>query len=146
MDQRLGGRHADRSAETLPGKLSESLTALWTRYAGTAPGAVRTGVHGNVVTCVLVDAVNDFNLNTVAPQTEGTSRGVGKFYGADYKLDAVAAVTGLTRQRVSSFISSHDAETDVATEIFTLEPSLSRGAPRLARMSANSARLPPPRP
>jgi hypothetical protein len=36
----------------------------------------------------------------------------------------------LTRQRVSSFMSSHDRDTDVATEIFTLEPSLGKGRPR----------------
>jgi hypothetical protein len=43
----------------------------------------------------------------------------------------------LTRQRVASFVSSHDRDTDVATEVFTLEPSLSRGAPprRTARIS-----------
>ena len=49
---------------------------------------------------------------------------------AAYKREAVAAVVGLTRQRVASFVSSHDRDTDVATEVFTLEPSFGRGAPR----------------
>jgi hypothetical protein len=40
----------------------------------------------------------------------------------------------LTRQRVSSFVSSHDADTDVATEIFTLEPPpRTRRRPQSAR-------------
>jgi hypothetical protein len=49
---------------------------------------------------------------------------------ADYKRDAVAAVVGVTQQRVTSFFSSHDRDSDVATEIFTLEPSLGKGRPR----------------
>jgi hypothetical protein len=72
-----------------------------------------------------------------APQTRVTDRGVGKLTPrgvgkltpAAYKREAVAAVVRVTRQRVASFVSSHDRETDIATEVFTLEPSLSRGAP-----------------
>jgi hypothetical protein len=48
----------------------------------------------------------------------------------------------LTRQRVASFVSSHDRETDVATEVFTLEPSFRRGAPPAAdRRSGKDFRL-----
>ena len=112
--------------------LSESLASVWTRYAGTRPSSARTEIRGNVVTCVLVDAVGDFNRSMIAPQTHDTVRGVGKLTLAAYKRDAIASVVRLTRQRVASFVSSHDPETDIATEVFTLEPSLSRGAPRLA--------------
>ena len=61
-----------------------------------------------------------------------------------YRREAVAAVTLLTRQRVLSFTSSHDRETDVATEIFTLAPSLSRGASRAERRFRHPT-LPPAR-
>ena len=80
----------------------------------------------------------------IAPQTGDTVGGVGKLTSAAYKRDAVAAVVRLTRQRVASFMSSHDRDTDVATEVFTLEPSFGRGAPRAERRSANGS-LPPPR-
>jgi uncharacterized protein YbcI len=115
---------------TLSAALTKSLTSLWTLYAGKQPTNGRTEIRGNVVTCVLADAVGDFNRSTIAPQTRDTVRGVRKLTLADYKRDAVAAVVGLTRQRVTSFISSHDRDTDVATEIFFLEPSLRRGRPR----------------
>ena len=90
----------------------------------------RTEIRGNVVTCVLADGVGDFNQSMIAPQTGDTVGGVGKLTPAAYKRDAVAAVVRVTRQRVASFMSSHDRDTDVATEVFTLEPSFGRGAPR----------------
>ena len=76
----------------------------------------------------------------IAPQARDTVRGVGRLTPAAYKREAVAAVVGLTRQRVASFVSSHDRDTDVATEMFTLEPSFGRGAP--ARLRGDSA-MPP---
>jgi uncharacterized protein YbcI len=121
----------------LSADLSESLGALWARYAGKRPTSARTDIRGNVVTCVLVDAVGDFNRSMIAPQAHDTVRGVGKLTPAAYRREAVAAVVRLTRQRVASFVSSHDRDTDVATEVFTLEPSLSRGAPRAERRATS---------
>jgi uncharacterized protein YbcI len=114
---------------TLSAALSKSLGSLWTEYANQRPSDVQTEIRGNVVTCQLIDAVGGFN-KVSAPHTRDSVRGVGKLTLADYKRDAVAVVVGLTRQRVSSFMSSHDRDTDVATETFTLEPSLGRGRPR----------------
>jgi uncharacterized protein YbcI len=114
---------------TLSAELTKSLTSLWTQYAGKAPTNARTEIRGNVVTCVLVDAVGDYNRSMVAEQTHDTVRGVGKLTPAAYKREAIAAVVKLTRQRVARFVSSHDRDTDVATEVFTLEPSPGRGAP-----------------
>ena len=116
-----------------PAEMSESFASLWTRYAGKRPTSTRTEVRGNVVTCVLVDAVGDFNRSMIAPHPHDTVRGVGMLTPTAYKRDAIAAVVRLTRQRVISFVSSHDRDTDVATEVFTLAPSLSRGAPRTER-------------
>ena len=127
---------------TLSAELTKSFVSLWTQYAGKPPTDARTEIHGNVVTCVLADGVGDFNQSMIAPQTGDTVGGLGN--PAAYKRDAVAAVVRLTRQRVASFMSSHDRDTDVATEVFTLEPSLGRGASRAVRRSANGS-LPPPR-
>jgi hypothetical protein len=116
----------------LPAALTESLVSLWTQYAGKAPSRARTEICGNVVTCVLIDAVGDYNRSMIAPQSRDTVQGVGKLTPAAYKREAIAAVVRLTRQRVASFVSSHDRDTDVATEVFTLEPSFGQGAPSLA--------------
>jgi uncharacterized protein YbcI len=118
---------------TLSAELTRSLASLWTRYAGKPPTNGRTEIHGNVVTCVLDDAVGDFNRSMIAPQARDTVRGVRRLTPAAYEREAVEAVVRVTRQRVASFVSDHDPGTDVATEMFTLEPSLSRGAPRAER-------------
>ncbi len=129
-----------RLSDGLPAELTESIVSLWTQYAGKAPTSARTEVRGNVVTCVLVDAVGDYNRSMVAPQTRDTARGVGELTSAAYKRDAVAAVVRLTHQSVAAFLSSHDRDTDVATETFILEPSFNRGAPSLAdRRSAGGS-------
>ncbi len=118
----------------LPAELTKTFVSLWNQYAGKPPTDARTEIRGNVVTCVLVDAVGDYNRSmidrsVIAPQTRDTVRGVGKLTPASYRQEAITAVVRLTRQRVASFVSSHDQDTDVATEVFTLEPSLKRGAP-----------------
>ena len=120
----------------LPTEITTSLVSLWTSYAGKAPSAARTEIRGNVVTCVLVDAVGDYNRGVAAAQTQDTVAGVGKLTPAAYKQEAVAAVVRVTRHRIVSFISSHDRDTDVATEVFTLEPSLGKGEPALAEKRA----------
>ena len=107
---------------------------------GHAAENARTEIRGNVVTCVLVDAVADYNRSVIAPQTRDAVQGEGKLTPAAYKRDAVAAVVRVTRQRVARFLSSHDRDTDVATEVFTLEPSLKRGAPALADRRLNLVR------
>jgi uncharacterized protein YbcI len=119
-----------RLPASLSARISRAFGSLWTEYADKRPSEIRTEIRGNVVTCQLIDAVGVFNGNISAPQTHDTVRGVGKLTPAGYKRDAVAAVVRLTRQRVTSFVSSHDQATDVATEVFTLEPSLQKGRPR----------------
>jgi uncharacterized protein YbcI len=117
-------RPSNRSTE-----LTRSLTSLWTEYSGECPGDAHTEIRGDVVTCTLVNAVGPFEHNMIAPQDHDTVRGIGKLTPAAYRQEAVAAVVRVMRQRVASFVSSHDRDTDVATEVFTLEPAHSRGAP-----------------
>jgi hypothetical protein len=111
---------SDSLTHTLAADLTQALVALWVEYAGVAPRDARTRIDGNTVTCVLV-AEGASDPDDVKARTLGR---------ADYKLKAVSEVTRVTHQRVTSFSSSHDAVTDVATETFTLEPSLRQGASR----------------
>jgi hypothetical protein len=125
MPEKRTNRHASLSS-----RISLAFRALWTEYADEPPSKVRTEINGNVVTCRLIDSVGAFNRAMVAPRTRDPIRGTAKLTSAGYKRDAVAAIVRLTQQRVASLISSHDQDTDVATEVFTLEPSLQMGRPR----------------
>jgi len=120
-----------RAAHGLSAEITQAFVSLWTRYAGRRPAEARTEVRGNVVTCVMVDAAGTggertgaSSADTLDPRPERPSRRA-------YRREAVAAIVRLTRQRVASFVSRYDPETDVETEVFTLEPSLNRGNPRL---------------
>jgi hypothetical protein len=118
----------------MTGEITRSFATLWMRYAGAAPGNVRTELRGDVVTCVLVNAVEAFESRTNGPRPRDAARGAADLTLAGYKREAVETVGRLTRQRVVSFLSSHDRETNVATEIFTLEPPpRARGRPSRAR-------------
>jgi uncharacterized protein YbcI len=110
----MTGTRGNGVTASLSGKISAAFGSLWSEYGGERPSEIRTEIRGNLVTCRLIDAVGTF----------------GPLTPAGYKRDAVAAVGKLTRQRVTSFVSSHDQDTDVATEIFTLEPSLQDGRPK----------------
>ena len=116
-------------------RISEELKLVWDGYARTPCGTVRTEIHGDVVTCRLTDAVGSFNSAMTAPGSFRTRPTLDAYRG-----DAIAAVVGVTRQRVTSLVSSHDATTDVATEVFTLERLRpSRKSARLRRLFAPSA-------
>jgi hypothetical protein len=111
----------------LSAELTESLSSLWTCYAGKRPSNGRTEIRGNVVTCVLVGADREPGV---------AARGV-----ANFETDAAEAVSRITRQRVSALLSSRDAATGVARETFTLEPSLGRGASELADRGPKAKRF-----
>lgn len=117
---------AARSARGLSAELSRSLASLWARYAGKAPTSTRTEISGDVVTCVLVGAVADYERSIRASQARGSAEGAADVTVAAYRREAIAAVVGLTRRRVLSLVSSHDGDTDVATEVFTLGGSFLR--------------------
>jgi len=118
------------SGNGLSAELTEALVSLWTQYAGKPPSGARTEVRGNVITCVLIDSVGDYNAGLIEAQRqnlENPASGASRRTDAAYKSEAAATVTDLTGRRVTSFISSHDRDTNVATETFTLEARVHRG-------------------
>jgi hypothetical protein len=123
----------------MTGDITRSFTSLWTRYSGVQPSDVRTELRGDVVTCVLVNAVAAFESRTTERRPRDVTRGTADLTLAGYKLEAVETVVRLTRQRVASFLSSHDRDTNVATEIFTLEPP-----PRTRGRSSRARAVHPP--
>ena len=110
-----------RDGVSSPTKISEALRYVWADYARPPLADVQTEIRGDVVTCRIAGAVGSFERTMNAPGSYLT-----RPTRADYERDAIAAVVGVTRQRVTRLESSHDSATDVATEVFTLERSARR--------------------
>jgi uncharacterized protein YbcI len=107
--------------DALETEITDALVAVWVRYAGKHPTAARTEIRDNIVVFVLVDAVGDYDAALIASDAKQAVTGPSRVTSAAYKSEAAATVASVTGRRVTSFISSHDADTDVATETFTLE-------------------------
>jgi hypothetical protein len=103
--------------DALQTEITDALVAVWARHCGKHPTAARTEIRDNIVICVLVDCDAALFDSEAADAVAGAS----SVASAVYKSEAAATVAALTGRRVTSFISSHDADTDVATETFTLE-------------------------
>jgi uncharacterized protein YbcI len=109
------------SEEALRVEISDALVAIWIRYSGKSPIDARTEIHDNVVTCVLVDAVSDYDA---ALEKQSAFSGAGRLTDATYKSEVAAKIADLMGRPVTSLISSHDLDTNAATETFTLERRL----------------------
>ena len=120
IDRKTGGGASSAT------RISEAMSLVWAGYSRSKPSSVRTEISGDTVTCRLVDAVGSFNHAMAAPGSHFVRPTLDT-----YKHDAIAAVVGVTRQRVTRLMSSHDEDTDVATEVFTLEPGSGHRPPRI---------------
>jgi hypothetical protein len=110
----------------LPSEITKSFTSVWRQYAGEQPGDAQTEIEGDVVRCVLKDAVGGFDKAMLAAQSAEAPETGRPLTQASFRMDAVAAVTRVTRRRVLAFVSDHDAKTGVAREVFILEPRAKR--------------------
>ena len=99
---------------------ASSLASVWRNYAGERPTEVETRISGTHVTCVLKGATRQFDegLAAAAADHDGVSR---KLTTSTFRSDAIHAVNRATRRKVMAFVSKHDANTDVATQLFILD-------------------------
>jgi len=105
----------------LPAEISNSLAMVWKRYAGRRPTDVETVVNGTKVACVLRDSVKGFDHALTPGQVGDDGEPLPVRTISGYKQEAIEAVAKATRQRVVAFVSNHDAESDVAKEVFILD-------------------------
>jgi uncharacterized protein YbcI len=105
----------------LPARISSSLALVWRRYAGQRPTRVETAIQGTRISCVLPDSVQGFAQGMAAPEPDDAGKTTPPPTMASYRRDAIDAVAKATRQRVMAFVSDHDADSDVATEVFILD-------------------------
>jgi hypothetical protein len=105
----------------LPAEVTTSLRSVWKKYAAEPPGEAETEIRGRVVKCVLQDAVSEFDKGMTAATELDDEEAARRLTPNRYRREAAAAVSRVTKRRVMAFVSDHDADTDVATEVFILE-------------------------
>jgi uncharacterized protein YbcI len=108
-------------AAGLPAEISSSLASVWNQYASKRPSGAETVIRGNRVKCVLTDAVQLLHEALADAETADDPNGGRRHTPSTFRNDAIAAVKRVTRRNVVAFMSDHDTQTDVATEIFLLE-------------------------
>lgn len=101
----------------LSAQLTRSLTSVWQQNAGAKPSSTNTELSTDRVKFMLAGAISGDPEQPVGedekPRSTATSR---------YRNEAIAAVTRITGRRVLGFIPKRDSKTDVASDIYLLEP------------------------
>jgi hypothetical protein len=112
----------DLSGYSLQKQITVAISAILSEYSGGAePTEARTVIRGSIVTTSMTDVVGALEANLGKTQPEGGIEGVDCHTRAGYERAVIAAVCELTDQRVTSLTSTHDRESDVAVERFSLE-------------------------
>ena len=118
-----------QTKQSLPEEISTSLASVWAQYVGERPSDPEIEVDGSVVRWTLKDSVSEFDAGIAASAAAAAEEGEGQrpaHTENGYKHAAAAAVTRLTRRRVTAVISKHDAKTGTVTETFILDAPASR--------------------
>ena len=112
---------ATQTKPELSDEITRSIGSVWQRHAGGRPGAISTEIHGDVVKCVLNDAVSAIGAEP-ADDDADPDEPARSPNSTRYRNEAVAAISRLTGRKVLAIIPKRDKKTDVATETFILEP------------------------
>ena len=109
-------------------EISREMVALMKEYLGRGPTRARTYIRDNVVVCVMQDTMTKAERSLVAGENQHQVREIRRLFQDSLRDDAIAIVERATGRRVISFMGDHDIETDIAAELFVLEPGLDEGA------------------
>jgi hypothetical protein len=106
-------------------QLSETMAALWTRYAGIEPTSTISEMDEDTVTISLGGVVSNFARRTAADGGADTA----SLTARAYEREALATVGRLTHRQALSMTTHLDHDSDIATDVVKLG-----GAPRRARL------------
>ncbi len=117
----MSGTETTAAEPAMYSEISSALATVWNNYAGTRPADVKTTIHDSRVKCVLNDAVADFDAAIEHAAEQDLAVGDRRLTMYTFRREAMEAVARITHRRVLAFISTHDAKTNVATEVFIVD-------------------------
>jgi uncharacterized protein YbcI len=135
------GEHSHPDVGELSMAISREMVGLMKDYLGRGPTRARTYVRDNVIVVVLQDTMTKAERKLVQDGKPDAVRDVRRVFQETLRHETSEAVERLTGRKVISFLSDHDVQTDMAAEIFLLEPSEEDG-PHLEIETEGSAGTP----
>ena len=109
-------------------QISRAIVRLLSDYTGRGPNRARTTINGNLVVCIVEDALTKGERVLVANGQRDTVLQMRASYQQAMSREATAAVEDLTGRRVLAFMSSNHADPDYGAEIFILDGASPAGS------------------
>jgi uncharacterized protein YbcI len=109
-------------AESLQAKISREMVGLYKELFGRGPTKASTLISENVVLCTLEESFTPAERSMVEMGEHQRLRDVRLFFQYASEDRFRGLIEENTGRKVRAFISGVDAEQDVATELFYLEP------------------------
>jgi uncharacterized protein YbcI len=110
-------------AESMQAKISREMVGLYKELFGRGPTKASTLISENVVLCTLEESFTPAERSMVEMGEHQRLRDVRLFFQYASEDRFRGLIEEITGRKVRAFISGVDAEQDVATELFYLEPA-----------------------
>jgi uncharacterized protein YbcI len=124
-DEEGGSAMTDSHAivdSSLPGAISNSLALVWREQTGRKPPGARTYISEDLVVCLLQGGMSPYEKQLINEEENPAVWTMREHMRIAVETDEVAEVERLTGRRVVSFLSDHNTGSDLAAELFVLEP------------------------
>jgi uncharacterized protein YbcI len=118
----LQGRGALQAA------ISNAIVRLLHDYTGRGPTKARTTISGDLVVCLLSDAMTKGEQSLIADGRPDVVLGMRKAFQDTMRAAIVSEVERLTQRAATAFMSDNHISPDYAVEIIILEPRSDAGA------------------
>jgi uncharacterized protein YbcI len=114
---------AEERSELHLAELSNAMVRLYKEIFGRGPTKARTSYAGpDLIVATLEDSLTRPEAKMVEAGEHGRLRELRMFFQYQHRADFVSTVEQLTGRSVRGFVSGIDTETDIASELFYLEP------------------------
>jgi uncharacterized protein YbcI len=118
-----GASAAAEQRRSLFAEISREMVRIYKEQFGRGPTKAKTGfADPDTIVCTLEDSLTPAERNMVALGEHQRLRDIRMFFQHAAEDSFRESIERLTGRRVRAFVSGIDAEQDVATEVFHLEP------------------------
>jgi uncharacterized protein YbcI len=118
-----GASQKEMTRGEVTSSISDAMASLLSRYTGRGATSSRTTFSGDLIVCVLGDALTKGEKSLVAYGRPEAVLSIRHAYQECMAQEAIGIVEELSGRRVAAFMSNNHIEPDLAVEIFVLKQS-----------------------